>query len=100
MLHNILITSAGKRVALTRYLKSTNLHYIKTADDLTQEILDDPKLIFMEYIDKKVYKEYMVDMYFGKDNKVKCIVPRERIELVFGNSCLSYFINTLYSFNI
>lgn len=63
---------------------STNLHYIKTADELTQEILDDPKLIFMEYIDKKVYKEYTVDMYFGKDNLVKCIVPRERIEIRAG----------------
>lgn len=63
---------------------STNLHYIKTADELTQEILDDPKLLFMEYIDKKVYKEYTVDMYFGKDNKVKCIVPRERIEIRAG----------------
>ena len=27
---------------------STNLHYIKTVDELTQEILDDPKLLFME----------------------------------------------------
>ena len=63
---------------------STNLHYIKTADDLTQEILNDPKLLFMEYIDKKVYKEYTVDMYYGKDNKVKCIVPRERIEIRAG----------------
>ena len=63
---------------------STNLHYIKTADELTPEILDDPKLIFMEYIDKKVYKEYTVDMYFGKDNLVKCIVPRERIEIRAG----------------
>ena len=63
---------------------STNLHYIKTAEELTQEILDDPKLIFMEYIDKKVYKEYTVDMYYGKDNRVKCIVPRERIEIRAG----------------
>ena len=63
---------------------STNLHYIKTADELTQEILDDPKLIFMEYIDKTMYKEYTVDMYYGKDNKVKCIVPRERIEIRAG----------------
>lgn len=63
---------------------STNLHYIKTADELTQEILDDPKLLFMEYIDKRVYKEYTVDMYFGKDNRVKCIVPRERIEIRAG----------------
>lgn len=63
---------------------STNLHYIKTKEELTQEILEDPKLLFMEYIDKKVYKEYTVDMYYGKDNRVKCIVPRERIEVRAG----------------
>lgn len=63
---------------------STNLHYIKNKEELTQEILNDPKLLFMEYIDKKVYKEYTVDMYYGKDNRVKCIVPRERIEIRAG----------------
>lgn len=63
---------------------SANLHYIKCAEELTLEILNDPKLIFMEYIDKKVYQEYTVDMYYGKDNRVKCIVPRERIEIRAG----------------
>ena len=63
---------------------STNLHYIKSADDLTSEILNNPKLLFMEYIDKKVYKEYTVDMYYGQDHQVKCIVPRERIEIRAG----------------
>lgn len=63
---------------------STNLHYIKNAEDLTEEILNDPKLLFMEYIDKEVYKEYTVDMYYGRDNKVKCIVPRERIKVRAG----------------
>lgn len=63
---------------------STNLHYIRNAEELTEEILNDPKLLFMEYIDKEVYKEYTVDMYYGKDNKVKCIVPRERIKIRAG----------------
>lgn len=63
---------------------STNLHYIKNAEELTSEILEDPKLFFMEYIDKEVYKEYTVDMYYGRDNKVKCIVPRERIKIRAG----------------
>lgn len=63
---------------------STNLHYIKNAEELTKEILEDPKLLFMEYIDKEVYKEYTVDMYYGKDNRVKCIVPRERIKIRAG----------------
>ena len=38
----------------------------------------------MEYIDKSVYKEYTIDMFYGKDNKVKSIVPRERIEIRAG----------------
>ena len=63
---------------------STNLHYIKTPEDLTTEILEDPKLLFMEYIDKEIYKEYTVDMYYGADHKVKCIVPRERIKIRAG----------------
>ena len=63
---------------------STNLHYIKNAEELTTEILEDPKLLFMEYIDKEVYKEYTVDMYYGRDHKVKCIVPRERIKIRAG----------------
>lgn len=63
---------------------STNLHYIKNAEELTSEILEDPKLLFMEYIDKEVYKEYTVDMYYGRNNKVKCIVPRERIKIRAG----------------
>lgn len=63
---------------------STNLHYIRNTDELTSEILADTKLLFMEYIDKEVYKEYTVDMYYGRDNKVKCIVPRERIKIRAG----------------
>ena len=38
----------------------------------------------MEYIDKQEYKEFTVDMYYGKDNRVKAIVPRERIEIRAG----------------
>lgn len=78
---------------------STNIHVIRNESELTQEILDDPKLIFMEYIDKNVYKEYTVDMYYGADSRVKSIVPRERIEIRSGevnkgrtckNSLLNY----------
>ena len=63
---------------------SSNLHYIKNANELTEEILNDPKLLFMEYIDKEEYKEYSIDMYYGRDHKVKCIVPRERIKIRAG----------------
>ncbi len=63
---------------------SKDLYYVKSSEELTPEILNNPKLIFMEYIDKTRYKEYTVDMYYGKDNRLKMAVPRERIEIRAG----------------
>lgn len=63
---------------------SINLHSIMSEDDLSKTILKDPKLLFMEYIDSNCYKEYTVDMYYGLDNRVKSIVPRERIKVRAG----------------
>ena len=63
---------------------STNLHYIRTEDELTEEIKNDPKLLFMEYIDKNEYNEYTIDIYYGRDNHVKCIVPRKRLKIRAG----------------
>lgn len=63
---------------------SANIHLLRSSEDLTKEISDDPKLMFMEYVDKSIYKEFTVDMYYGIDGKVKSIVPRERIEIRAG----------------
>ena len=63
---------------------SKDLYVVKSKEELTSDIMNHPKLIFMEYIDKDEYKEFTVDMYCGKDNKVKSIVPRERIEIRAG----------------
>lgn len=38
----------------------------------------------MEYVDKAIYKEFTVDMYYGNDGMVKSIVPRQRIEIRAG----------------
>ncbi|MCH5218019.1 MAG: ATP-grasp domain-containing protein [Muribaculaceae bacterium] len=63
---------------------STNIHIIKEPSELTQKILEDEKLIFMEYVDPAEYKEFTVDLYYGKDNLLKCIVPRERVQVRSG----------------
>jgi len=63
---------------------SKDLFFINSPLELTENILDHPKLIFMEYIDKNEYKEFTVDMYYGRDNHVKGIVPRERLEIRAG----------------
>lgn len=63
---------------------SINTHVIRNEKELTENLLSDPKLIFMECIDRSEYKEYTVDMYYGRDRKVKSIVPRERLSVRTG----------------
>ena len=63
---------------------SIGAHTFMTAEDLPESIRNNPDMLFMEYIDKKKYKEFTVDMYYGRDNRVKAIVPRERIEVRGG----------------
>ena len=63
---------------------SQNLHCIKMPEELTPEIINNSKLIFMEYINQDIYKEYTIDMYYGQDHHLKALVPRERIEIRAG----------------
>lgn len=58
---------------------SLGTYVIHNADDLSETLRHDPKLMFMEYINRDEYIEYSVDMYFGRDNRLKALVPRERI---------------------
>lgn len=63
---------------------SVDTFLIKRKEELTEYHLNNEKLLFMEYVDGIQYNEYTVDMYYGKDYNVKCIVPRKRIEIRSG----------------
>lgn len=51
--------------------------------DLTDSMRDDPKLMFMEYIDRS-FDEYTVDAYFDRTGSLKCLLPRHRLEVRDG----------------
>lgn len=79
---------------------STDVHVVKSQKEVTPEMLENPKYMFMEYIDMNDYKEFSVDMYFGKDSCVKGIVPRQRIavragEINKGRTCKNVIIDFL-----
>lgn len=57
---------------------------INDSSELTQHILKDENLVFLEFIDLKKHTEYTIDLYFDKKNILKCAVPRERIEVRAG----------------
>lgn len=58
---------------------------IDTPADLTPEILNDPKLMFCQLIDiENEFSEFTVDMYYDKQGRLKCAVPRKRLEVRSG----------------
>lgn len=64
--------------------RSVDTYLIQTEKDLTEYHFQNKKLMFLEYIDHELYDEYTCDMYYGKDNELKCVVPRKRIEVRDG----------------
>lgn len=63
---------------------SKDLFFIKNKSQLTPDLIANEKLMFLEYINPNHFKEYTLDLYYSKDSELKCVVPRERIEIRSG----------------
>ena len=63
---------------------SKDIHLINCKEELTDSLLDNPKLMFMEYINPKDFNEYTIDAYYDKNSDLRCLVPRRRIEIRGG----------------
>ncbi|MGH8372790.1 MAG: ATP-grasp domain-containing protein, partial [Gammaproteobacteria bacterium] len=83
--------------------RSIGAKIIQNPDMLTNELLEDKKNIFMELIGGE-YIEYTMDAYFTQNSILRCLVPRERIEVRSGevskgitrkNRVYYYFIEKL-----
>ncbi|MFS4448804.1 ATP-grasp domain-containing protein [Maribacter sp. 2307UL18-2] len=64
--------------------RSVDTYLIRTKEDLTDYHFENEKLMFLEYLDHDFYEEFTCDLYFGKDNQLKCAVPRKRLEVRDG----------------
>ncbi|GJH40288.1 carbamoyl phosphate synthase large subunit [Capnocytophaga sp. HP1101] len=58
---------------------SKDIFLIRKAEELTSYHLENPELLFMEYIDPQAHDEYTVDTYYNRSGDLKCVVPRKRI---------------------
>lgn len=56
---------------------------LDSVDQLTSSMLADEKIMFMELIGSD-YSEYTVDAYFDRNSALRCMVPRERLEVRAG----------------
>ncbi len=64
--------------------RSVDTYLIRKQEDLTDYHFSNEKLMFLEYIDHDKYDEYTCDLYYNKNHKLKCAVPRKRIEVRDG----------------
>ena len=63
---------------------SVDTFKIENQGMLTDYHFSNEKLMFLEYLDQKEHQEFTVDMYYDRTSILKCIVPRERIEVRSG----------------
>jgi carbamoyl-phosphate synthase large subunit len=63
---------------------SKDIFLIKAESELTSYHRENPKLMFMEYIDHAKHDEYTVDTYYDRNGHLKCVVPRKRIVVRAG----------------
>jgi len=64
--------------------RSSNTFTIKKKDEFNSAHFDNDELIFFEYLDHDVYDEFTCDLYYGKDHRLKSVVPRKRITVLAG----------------
>lgn len=62
---------------------SVGASIVQSRENLTQDMLDNPRMMFAELIGKD-HTEYTVDAYYNKSGQLCCLVPRERIEVRGG----------------
>lgn len=63
---------------------SIGVKVIKGVDQLSESMIKNEKMMFLEYLSPEEFVEYTIDLYFDRYNNLKCAVPRERIEVRTG----------------
>ena len=63
---------------------SKGIAVYNSIDEIPESQLKNNDLIWMDYLSPNQFKEYTIDCYYDKLGLLKCLVPRERIEIRGG----------------
>ena len=62
---------------------SVGAQALSSPAQLSEAMVADPRLLFMEFIGKE-YSEYTIDAYYDRAGKLLCLVPRQRLAVRGG----------------
>jgi len=63
---------------------SRNIKILNKPEDFTQNIRDTEHLMLAQYIDPTTHDEFTCDAYYDHEGILRCVVPRQRIEIRGG----------------
>jgi len=63
---------------------SSGIIIVESEDQITNQILDNPKNVFCQYINHDKHSEFTVDLYYDRNSQLRCVVPRKRIAVRGG----------------
>ena len=64
--------------------RSLNNYLIRNEAQLQDFHFSNEKLMFLQYLDHKEFEEFTCDLYYDRNNRLRCVVPRKRIEVRSG----------------
>lgn len=64
--------------------RSSGATVILGPEDLLARHRSDERLMFMEYLDAERYQEHTVDLYYDRGHRLRCLVPRQRLQVRAG----------------
>ena len=63
---------------------SQDIRILANQQELDSWNINKDEMMFMEIISATEFDEFTIDIYFDKESKLKCIVPRQRVEVRGG----------------
>jgi carbamoyl-phosphate synthase large subunit len=63
---------------------SRDIAVLRGPEDLTPKVLRTPNLMFAAYLEHTQHDEFTCDAYYAADGGLRCVVPRQRVEVRGG----------------
>lgn len=64
--------------------RSVDNFLIREEKELKPFHFENPKFMFLEYLDHREHEEFTCDLYYDKQHQLRCVVPRKRLEIRDG----------------
>ena len=73
--------------------RSVSTYIIKDKKEFQEYHFSNEKLMFLEYLDHDQYEEFTCDLYYDRRHRLRCVVPRKRIEVRSGEVSKGLTVN-------